>query len=248
MFVDSETRAAVGILAHYMAFSRKVVVLTGAGMSTESGIRDFRSSNGLWKDHDITELASVKGLEENFQAYTEFYRWRIRGVMNSEPNVGHETLAKWYTQGKVTYLVTQNVDGLHQRSGIDRVTELHGSIRSVRCQDCGGMMDASVYLQEGREWCGCGGKMRPSLVMFGEKMPVDALDEACGAVVGSQLVVVLGSSLSVAPASKLPLLAKRGGARFVIVNDSPTELDQFADLVINASIGDTLRAVDALIR
>lgn len=228
--------------------ARMVVVLTGAGISTESGIPDFRSPGGIWSKYRIIQ-------------YPEFVRseaarledWRRRFDMEDAlgavaPNAGHAWLAELVASGKCPAVITQNIDGLHQASGIeaDRVIELHGNARHALCLDCGlrhEIAECRAMLEEtGRAPAcrQCGGVVKSAVVMFGEAMPQTPLEQANLLAEGCDLFIAIGTSLVVQPAAMLPLVAKRAGAKLVILNREPTELDEFADLVINAEIGETL--------
>lgn len=240
---------ALDRVARAIAEARTLVVLSGAGMSTESNLPDFRSSSGLWQDRHVEELASPEGLARHFEAFTRFYRWRVQTLLQCRPNAGHALLREWegrYPDKRMT-IVTQNVDGFHQEAGSERVLELHGSLRSVRCQACDARLEASAYLVDGQEWCGCGGKRRPEVVLFGEGLPRRALEEAIAAATRADLMLVLGSSLLVSPANRLPVLAHEQGAGVVIINHDPTPLDDLA-LTLHAGIGATLAAIDERLR
>jgi NAD-dependent deacetylase len=233
-------------LAHAIAASKETVVFTGAGMSTESGLPDFRSSNGLWGKYRSEDLASVDALNRNFESFAAFYRQRIATLGEVRPNKGHLILAEWEKRGLVSAIITQNVDGLHHAAGSTVVHELHGTLREVRCQKCGHVRPASTYADETA--CGqCGGRMRPAVVLFGEMLPEEALSESVKLASSCSLFLVLGSSLTVSPANMLPEQAKRHGAALYIVNNTPTHLDDLADAVAKASIGEMLAAVDDLL-
>src|SRR5262245_59880736 len=235
-------------LARLLDAHRPAVVFTGAGMSTESGLPDFRSNGRLWKQNRrFEELASVEALETDYDEHVAFYRWRIEMLAAHEPNDGHRVVADWQRRGLVATVVTQNVDGFHTRAGAERVLELHGTLARVRCDRCGGERPAAEVLEAVGLACACGGKRRPGVVLFGEALPVAALRAAQAASARAPLFIVLGSSRAVAPANLLPEAAVAAGAPLVIVNRDPTPLDRIATLVINASIGDTLRAVDRLL-
>jgi len=224
------------------------VVFTGAGMSTESGLPDFRSNGGLWKQNRrFEELASRDALETDYDEHVAFYRWRIEMLAGHEPNDGHRVVADWQRRGLVATVVTQNVDGFHTRAGATGVLELHGTLANVRCDRCGSERPAAEFLAAAGLTCPCGGKRRPGVVLFGEALPAETLRAAWLAAERAPLFIVLGSSLAVAPANLLPEAAAGAGAPLVIVNRDPTPLDRMATLVINASIGETLRAVDRLL-
>ena len=238
---------AIDTLAAWLRRARFTVVFTGAGMSTESGLPDFRSSGGLWRTgHRFEELASVTALEQAYDDFVAFYRWRIAMVAHHAPHDGHVILARWQREGRVHALITQNVDGYHQRAGSPEVIELHGTLRTVHCQRCRHPEPAETFLRDDGLACPrCGGNMRPSVVLFGEALPERALHAAEQAARQAELFLVLGSSLVVAPANWCPRLAKERGAKLVIVNRDPTPLDPLADLRIAASIREVLKAVDA---
>ncbi|WP_067729514.1 NAD-dependent protein deacylase [Oceanobacillus damuensis] len=209
------------------------VVFTGAGMSTESGLPDFRSSNnGLWKKKDPSKIASTDALNNNIEEFTAFYRERVIGVKEYKPHKGHYILADWERQGIIQSIITQNVDGFHQMAGSKRVAELHGTLQKLHCQTCRKGYDSKEYIRN-EYHCDCGGILRPSIVLFGETLPEDAFQAAFEETQRADLFIVLGSSLSVTPANQFPLIAKENGARLVIVNQEKTDMDLYADQVVN---------------
>ena len=222
-----------------------MVVLSGAGMSTESNLPDFRSREGLWARFDPMRLATLSALENRPEEFYAFYRMRLEALRGAFPNSGHRTLAKWEKKGLLAAIVTQNVDGLHQQSGSRRVVELHGTLRTARCKRCGAGFSGFVLLE--RILCErCGGPLRPDVVLFGENLPAGALEEAEQLASNAGLFVVLGSSLTVSPANSLPGIARACGAKVVLVNRDPTPFDGRADLVVRGEIGSALSAVDRL--
>ncbi|MFC0295882.1 NAD-dependent deacylase [Geobacillus jurassicus] len=232
-------------IASWLAASRRTVVLTGAGMSTESGLPDFRSPRtGLWARFNPSELATVEALHHRRESFVEFYQYRIRTLQECQPHDGHRLLADWERRGLVHTIITQNVDGFHQEAGSRRVIELHGSLRTVHCQQCGRKEPSGIYLR-GVLTCACGGPLRPSVVLFGEPLPEKAIDQAWKAARHADLFLVLGSSLQVSPANQLPIVAKRSGAKLVIINWEPTELDDLADAIIHQrKIGEVLNELN----
>lgn len=217
------------------------VIFSGAGMSTESGLKDFRSKDGLWSQFDPTKLASVDMLETNYDAFREFYIARLLVPDSVQPNIGHKLIAEWESKNWVKGVITQNVDRLHQKAGSVKVAELHGSLEPVRCQKCGRHHPREDFI--GGRGCQCGGRLRPGVVLFGEMLPSGQLELAdcwsneCG------LFIVLGSSLTVSPANYFPRQAKRHGAELVIINHDETPLDGLADMVVHEGIGDYLQKV-----
>jgi NAD-dependent protein deacetylase/lipoamidase len=240
-------------LADLLRASQRVVVFTGAGISTESGIPDFRSPGGIW-----TKMMPINF--DDFVASAEARResWRRRFDMEEtwnavRPNAGHDAVAELVRDGKVTHVITQNIDNLHQDSGVpaDRVIELHGNTRYAKCLTCGMRMeiaDIRAYFDKTGEPPGCkfcGGIVKTATISFGQAMPEKEMELAQRATLACDLMLVLGSSLVVYPAAGFPLLAKRNGARLAIVNREETEQDPFADLVLHSEIGPTLTAAVA---
>lgn len=232
--------------ADWLSHSACTVVFTGAGMSTESGLPDFRSAGqGLWKTADPALLASTYALQHNRQGFVEFYRMRMEGLQTCHPHKGHEILARWERAGLVQRLVTQNVDGFHQRAGSSDVIELHGTLTRVHFSSCRTSYPSSRYLEPDGTVCACGGFLRPSVVLFGEALPEEALWKAEQAALEADLFIVLGSSLQVSPANYFPRLAKQKGAKLVIVNREPTDCDKWADLIVrDKPIGQYLQELD----
>ena len=228
--------------------ARSAVGFTGAGISTESGIPDFRSPGGLWTRHKPI-------LFEAFLTSAEARRetWRRKFATHStiaeaRPNSGHRALARLVEEGRMSAVITQNIDGLHQASGIpdDKVIELHGNTTYAVCLDCRRRYELAWVREifsagERLPVCtDCGGHIKTATISFGQPMPETEMERARAAALSADLFIVLGSSLVVYPAAGFPLLAKRNGARLVIVNRDPTEQDEIADLVIRAEIGATL--------
>ncbi|KLH97139.1 NAD-dependent deacetylase [Brevibacillus formosus] len=227
-----------------MRTSSFTVVFTGAGMSTESGLLDFRSQSGLWRGKDPMQLASTRAMMENREAFVEFYQMRIQGLLSCKPHAGHECLAEWERRGLVHGVITQNVDGFHQAAGSLAVAELHGSLAKIRCLACGTEYANTRYLEDKGTICTCGGFLRPGVVLFGESLPQSQVDQAISWTEQADLFIVLGSSLTVSPANWFPQHAKEKGAKLVIVNQEPTPLDAWADEVIqNERIGNVLQRV-----
>jgi NAD-dependent deacetylase len=239
---------ATAELAELIAAARSVVPFTGAGISTECGIPDFRSPGGLWTKHAPIPfdqfLASQEARDES---------WRRRFAMDetlskAKPGRGHLALAALYRAGKSPGLVTQNIDNLHQASGIpaDKVIELHGNTTYATCLECAkryelGWVKAS-FDQSGRapECTVCDGYIKTATIAFGQAMPEKAMRRAEEMTLACDLFLAIGSSLVVWPAAGFPLMAKRNGAKLVIINREPTDFDDIADLVINADIGTVL--------
>lgn len=220
----------------------RTVIFSGAGMSTESGLKDFRSKDGMWSMFDPTRLASVDMLEANYDAFRDFYITRLLVPESVKPNKGHELVAKWESRGLITGIITQNVDRLHQKAGSVKVAELHGSLEPVRCHSCGKIYAKEAFISG--DSCQCGGKLRPGVVLFGEMLPAEPLRSADERSNDCAVFIVLGSSLLVSPANSFPRQAKSRGAKLVIINRDETPLDRLADLAVHESIGEYLQKVD----
>ena len=238
--------------AELISRSRRTVALTGAGISAESGIPTFRGEGGLWTKYDPVKVASIETFLANPTAYWEVAKERGSVALAAKPNPGHQALAAMEQAGRLEAVVTQNTDGLHQAAGSRRVIELHGSGRTVVCLDCGRREPrADVQARLDREMpprCGnCGRtRLKPTVVFFGESMPVEAVQEAFRLANESDVILVVGSSLVVYPAAEIPLEAVRGGAAMIVVNAEPTPFDRLAAVVIHGRAGKILPEIAAL--
>lgn len=232
-------------LARLILEARSCVVLTGAGVSTESGIPDFRSPTGIWAQYDPMEYATIDAFRRDPAKIWDFYSKRLDVLVNAEPNPAHVALAELERRGLVQAIVTQNVDRLHQAAGSQRVIEVHGSIRSASCLACGHReeFERVVELLPVPECAACGSILKPDVVMFGELLPAAALEEASVLARDASLLLVVGSSLEVYPVAGLPEDALRAGGRLAIVNRGPTPYDHRADLKVDAAAGETLASV-----
>jgi NAD-dependent protein deacetylase/lipoamidase len=236
-------------LAALIVERQPCVVLTGAGVSTESGIPDFRSPTGIWADVDPFEVASIQAFKRDPTRVWAFYRERVDVLRNAEPNAAHVALAELERRGHVQAVVTQNIDTLHSRAGSEDVVEVHGSIRSAQCLACLWSEPADAVLAQLAESAvpacpHCGEPLKPGVVLFGELLPAGAMERAAQLARGARLMLVVGSSLEVWPVGGLPLEARS----FAIVNRGPTALDARAVLKIEAGAGETLEAVLAAVQ
>ena len=235
-------------LASLVRQRQPCVVLTGAGVSTESGIPDFRSATGIWADVNPLEVASIQAFRRDPARVWGFYRERIHLLRDAQPNAAHRAIAELERRGLVAAVVTQNIDTLHSRAGSCDVVEVHGSIRSARCLACLWSEPADAVLAQleltATPLCPhCGEVLKPGVVLFGELLPAAELERANQLARGARLVLVVGSSLEVWPVAGLPLEAQA----FAIVNRGPTALDEQALLKVDAGAGETLSALlDAL--
>ena len=238
-------------LASLISAARRVVVFTGAGVSTESGIPDYRSPGGFWTKNRVIYFDEfVRSRDARIEFWTRLFE--NQGTMQkAEPNAGHRAIAKLAAEGKVTDVITQNIDGLHQASGVpaSRVIEIHGNATYAKCLGCGTRHEFADIEPEFKATgeppvCrGCGGIVKSATISFGQAMPEEEMARAEAAALGCDLILAIGSTLLVYPAAGLPISAKRNGAKFVILNRDPTELDSMADLVLNAEIGPTLSRI-----
>ena len=238
-------------LAGMIADAARVVVFTGAGMSTESGIPDFRSPGGVWSRMTPIYFQDFVAREEmRREAWTRVFSGAA-GWVGAAPNSGHRVIARLVAAGKIGAVITQNVDNLHEASGVpqDQVIELHGNAAYATCLDCGSRSELAdlraPFVDHGviPVCAACGGLIKTATISFGQPMPATAIARAEAATLACDLFIVLGSSLVVFPAAAFPLKAKRNGAKLIIVNREPTDQDPFADLVLHEEIGAALAEV-----
>ncbi len=253
--VTDDPEQAVAVLIELARPARAISAFTGAGISTESGIPDYRGPGGVWERNAPPTLSDFRENPVTRRRYWEERRERYPALRDTEPNAGHLALARLQTAGHLSHVITQNIDGLHQKAGSDpeRTIELHGTAHRVACLDCGAswpadQIQARLVLEPLPSCERCGGMLRAATVLFGQAMPEDALRRAFAVARSSDLMLVVGSSLVVQPAARLPEIAVASGARLAIVNNEPTPLDNLADVVVRASAGAVLSAlVDALL-
>lgn len=240
-------------IARLITDSRSILALTGAGMSTESGIPDFRSpGTGIWEKIDPTKFASIDSFIKGFSLdeLTELVsEMDITSMFTAEPNKGHKALAELEAMGKLSGIITQNVDMLHQKAGCKNVIEIHGSMNTASCLICNKKINFDEFLAEIIEQqkippkCDCGGIIKPDVVFFGEMLPKKALSQSIEYASRCDLLLAIGSSLVVYPVADLPQLAKRHGTKLVIINIERTPYDNVADVVIHDKIGNVLPKV-----
>jgi NAD-dependent deacetylase len=231
----------VNRIADALKQSNYTVVLTGAGMSTESGLKDFRSTGGMWNDHNIYEIARPEGMVKNPILFNDFYKWRIREVMKHKPNAGHHAIAEMVSEGRIQSIITQNVDGYHRElsSNLDKIIELHGDIRFVDCIACEFTAPSKSFLKS--TMCPmCGNMMRPSIVMFGESLDELAVGNAFKEASKSALTIVIGSSLAVSPANYIPAITKAEGGKIVLINREPVDSLEWDISITGHNAGDVL--------
>lgn len=226
-----------------------VTVLTGAGVSAESGVPTFRGKDGLWRTYRAEELATPEAFARDPRTVWEWYDYRRQIVAGIEPNPAHSAITRLDETFGRFLLITQNVDGLHERSGTKRMVELHGNLFRVRCTGgCGTSQNLEVPLKAIPPTCTCGAMLRPDVVWFGESLPERAISAACEASQTCDLMLVVGTSAVVQPAASMPLIAKQAGAHLIEVNPDPTPITPFVDIALSGKAGEVLpEAVEALL-
>jgi NAD-dependent deacetylase len=240
----------VARLAELVRSSKRTVALTGAGISVPSGIPDFRSpGTGLWEKVDPMEVAHIDVFLHDPERFWSYYRPRFGMLSDKEPNGAHRVLAELESRGMLTAVVTQNIDTLHRKAGSRHVVEVHGTIETGSCWDCkaryplaevAGMFDA-----EGVARCGCGGAVKPDVVLFGEMLPEQAMEEAYALCASADLLLCIGTSLEVYPVAGLPEVTRRRGGAIAIVTIGPTPYDSEAAVRLE---GDVVEELEALLR
>ena len=228
----------IEILKRWIEESSRIVAFTGAGVSTESGIKDFRSADGLYSqkfDYPPESIISHSFFEGNPDYFFRFYREKML-PLDFEPNITHKVMAKWEAQGKLSAVVTQNIDGLHQKAGSKKVYELHGSALRNYCRNCGKFHSAEFVKESaGIPRCSCGGIVKPDVVLYEESLNQDTIEKSVGAIATADLLIVAGTSLTVYPAAGL--INYYRGNRLVLINRDATPYDDQADLVFHESLG-----------
>jgi NAD-dependent deacetylase len=241
---------SVSALVELVGRRQPCVVLTGAGVSTESGIPDFRSPTGLWAKFDPLEYGSLEAFRRDPRKVWSFYKPRVAMLTEAEPNPAHRALAELERLGFVKAVVTQNIDLLHERAGSCEVVEVHGSIRTSSCPGCGERYSLARVLEllaeaDAPPCPACGEILKPDVVFFGELLPAAAMDRASELARGARLMLVVGSALEVYPVAGLPLETIRAGGEVAIVNRGSTALDRRASVRVDAGAGETLAALAA---
>ncbi|MFL5954369.1 MAG: SIR2 family NAD-dependent protein deacylase [Gaiellaceae bacterium] len=230
------------MLAELIRANQPCVALTGAGVSTESGIPDFRSATGIWKRFDPYEVASIDAFHRDPERVWEFYALRLDVLADAEPNAAHRALAEFEARGLVNAVITQNVDRLHLAAGSREVVEVHGSVGSAVCLACGRREESVRELLPLPRCPGCGAILKPGVVMFGELLPSAAIERATALAQEARLLLVVGTSLEVWPVAGLPEETLACGGSLAIVNREATPFDARAQLVVRGSAGAVLAA------
>lgn len=230
--------------------AKMIVAFTGAGISTPSGIPDFRSDDSsLWEKSDPMEVASIYGFRKNPQAFFDWVRPLAKTTLDAQPNPAHHALVQLEKLGKLQSVITQNIDMLHTRAGNTEVYELHGHMRELTCIHCFAKYEADAIIQEviimgNIPHCPkCQGILKPDVILFGEQLPYKQVQLANDAARKCDLMIIIGSSLEVYPACDLPILAHRNNAKIIIINLQPTHLDKIANIIIRDDVAITLPAI-----
>lgn len=244
--MTSRIEPALGLIRE----AKCIVALSGAGISTEAGIPDFRSEGGLWENAELMALMSAQGFRRNPEG---FYRASLQLMPNlhrAQPTAAHELLAELEARGKVSAVITQNIDGLHQMAGSQIVHEIHGSFRTGHCLSCRAKYEMARFYEriESGEIAlprceRCDSPVKPDVVLFGDLLPSEVWEQAVAVVMNCDLLLVLGSSLIVYPAAELPQVALASGAKLILVNREATEYDNLANVVVRTELGDFAREV-----
>jgi NAD-dependent deacetylase len=249
---NQDLDAQIAEVADLILRSEQLVVFTGAGISTESGIPDFRSPGGIWDRFDPDDFTYSKFVSSEDSRRKQWYIFR-EGLLSAKavPNAAHIAVADLYEMGKLDCVITQNIDNLHQKAGVpdDIVYELHGNMKWARCLECGQRYpfdEIRQRLEQGEEipdCTVCRGMLKPDIVMFEEQLPVDVLEAASHRAMAADLFIVIGSTLTVYPAAYMPIYAVRSGAKLVIVNLSSTPLDHQATVNVREKAGETMASI-----
>lgn len=243
-------RSSLALATELLRGSGRTLALTGAGISTPSGIPDFRSErSGLWNHVDPLEVASIWGFHNHPERFYEWFKPLAARTAAARPNAAHRALADMEAAGKLVGVATQNVDSLHQAAGSVCVCELHGHMRTMTCLGCNTRYPADGPLRDvlaggpPPRCAACNELLKPDVVLFGEPLPYDVLSRAQEAALACDVMLIVGTSLEVMPAADLPLLARRRGARLVLINLTPTPLDDQMDVIVRADVVEALRSV-----
>ena len=226
---------------------RKIVFVTGAGISQESGIPTFRGNEGLWRNYDPMKLATIDAFYDDPKLVWEWYNDRRKNILNAQPNEGHKAIAELEKYAEVVVL-TQNIDGLHQRGGSTKVLELHGSIIKIKCTVCDYNEEMKSEISTVPPMCKCGNILRPDVVWFGEGLPQDVWQEAIIHASQCDLMIIAGTSLVVSPANTLPLYAKQNNAFLLEINPENTEMSSEMNMEIRNSSASALPKLVSLFR
>ncbi len=226
-------------IAEQLKKAKKIVFVTGAGISQESGIPTFRGNDGLWRNYDAMKLATIDAFYDNPKLIWEWYNERRQNIFAAEPNLGHKAIAELEKFSKVVVL-TQNIDGLHQIAGSSKVLELHGSIVKIKCTVCDYKDEILTEFSDMPPFCTCGNILRPDVVWFGEGLPQDVWEEAIIHASSCDIMIIAGTSLVVSPANTLPIYAKQNNAILIEINPDETIMTSEMDVSIRSTSANAL--------
>ena len=226
---------------------QKIVFVTGAGISQESGIPTFRGEDGLWRNHDVMKLATIDAFYDNPKLVWEWYNERRMNIFQAQPNPGHRAIAELEKYADVVVL-TQNIDGLHQKSGSSKVLELHGSIVKIKCSVCDYKEEILTEISNLPPLCKCGNMLRPDVVWFGELLSQDVWQDAMNFASKCDLMIIAGTSLVVSPANTLPIYAKQNNATLIEINPENTSMSREMNLVIRNTSAESLPELVSLFK
>jgi len=240
--MDSIFNAMSGldILMSQISRNSSVVFFTGAGISAESGISTFRDPEGHWSKHDPMKLASQAGFQEDPELVLAWYADRRESILKAEPNAAHDSICEFQKLFRHSVVITQNVDGLHERAGNRDIFELHGNIHRHKCNRCGKLIELAEKNMRYLNYCQCGGHIRPDVVWFGEALPIQVINDAIEAVRACDLMFTIGTSTQIYPAAQFPFTAQATGAFVIEINPEPTPFSSKANLSIQDHAGSAL--------
>jgi len=244
------TKENLDLARDFLKQAYHIVAFTGSGISAESGIPTFRGKDGLWKKFRAQDLATPRAFSNNPKLVWEWYDWRRQLIAKKEPNPGHKTLAQWENLFPSFTVVTQNIDGLHQKAGSKKVMELHGNIWKLRCTEKGTILeDHTSPLKDIPPTCPkCGALLRPHVVWFGEALDMDLLNQAIALSSKADLMLVIGTSALVYPAASIPMTAKESGVKIIEINPESTPLTPHAEVSLRGKAGDVLPDISETIK
>jgi NAD-dependent deacetylase len=237
----------IELISERLREAKFLVVLTGAGVSAESGIPTFRGKNGLWRNYRAEELATPTAFKNNPALVWEWYEWRRGLIKKASPNSAHHAISELEKLSSQFLLITQNIDNLHRQAGSQNIVELHGNIFRNKCSECNKIYDELPSTAAKPPRCSCGGLLRPDVVWFGESLPRDALDKSFSAASNCDFMLVVGTSGVVEPAASLPFIAKRGGTFVAVINKDETPFSYIADEIVLGKAGEILPEILKLI-
>ncbi|MFW9907133.1 MAG: NAD-dependent deacylase [Candidatus Thorarchaeota archaeon] len=230
--------------AEIILSSDYLIALTGAGISSESGVPTFRGADGLWRNYDAMQLATPEAFRKDPKLVWEWYSWRQGLILGCEPNLAHLTLAKWEAKNVLRGLITQNVDNLHSRAGSKNIIQVHGSIFKLKCTECEFKGDLTAPPKDIPLCSACGSYLRPDVVWFGENLDYHIMSQTYKELDQADTILVIGTSGIVQPAASFPLIVRQHGGKIIDINIEPTSISNFAEVYITGKASEVLREID----